>query len=339
MKLSFHENPKLQFGVVFFGFVFLSIIIAVGPATWVMDHNKPLPGMKELTAQQQAGYDIFVSEGCPYCHTQQVRPLKEDQPFGRPSAPGDYALLRPLDFWRMTPELLGTERTGPDLSNVGNRQSSETWNYIHLYNPRAVVKASVMQAYPWLFEIKQNPDSNDTVVPVPKDFAPAAGKVVVARNAKELVAYILSRKQVPIKGMESGAKSSSQQSSSGAAQSGASAESQLGNQVYGSHCSSCHQSNGHGIPSTFPPLKGDPVVTAKDPTRHVQIVLFGLQGKTINGVKYSATMPSHVNTLSAKQVAAVVNHERTSWGNNAPTVTVQQVEKIIKEGKPKGLSQ
>ncbi len=336
MKLNFHENHRLHFAVVFFGFVALSIIIAVGPATWVKDNNKPLPGMKQLTAQEERGFEIYISEGCSYCHTQQVRPLKEDQPFGRPSAPGDFALLAPLDFWRMTPELLGTERTGPDLSNVGNRQSSDIWNYIHLYDPRAVVKVSVMQAYPWLFEIKQNPDSGDIIVPVPKGYAPSAGKVVATQKARDLVAYILSRKQLPIEGMQTAEYASGQTASQGSTAGGQSTESQLGDQVYNSYCASCHQSNGEGIPSTFPPLKGDPVVTASDPAEHVGIVVFGLQGKTINGVKYAASMPSHLNMLTAEQIAAVVNHERTSWGNNAPTVTVQQVKEIIQAGKSKG---
>ncbi|MCB0749190.1 MAG: cbb3-type cytochrome c oxidase subunit II, partial [Ignavibacteriae bacterium] len=170
MKLNFHENHKLLFNVVFWGFVFLSIIIAVAPA-YNLNKIEPTPGLKPMTSEEFKGLGVYVSEGCLYCHTQQVRPLESDLVFGRPSAPGDYAYLKPLDGMRMTPAVLGSERTGPDLSNIGNRQPSESWHYIHLYNPRTVVKSSIMQAYPWLFEVKETVSPNDIVISLPPDVA------------------------------------------------------------------------------------------------------------------------------------------------------------------------
>jgi cytochrome c oxidase cbb3-type subunit 2 len=322
MKLNFHENHRLLFGVVFFGFIILTVGIAVGPADFVRINNKPLPGSRPLTPQEKRGLAIFLSEGCSYCHTQQVRPLDVDTPFGRPSAPGDYARLRPQDIWRMTPELLGTERTGPDLCDVGNRQPSATWNYIHLFNPRAVVKASVMQAYPWMFDIKNNPRPEDLVVPVPPEYAPKEGKVVMTRRAADLVAYLLALRQVPIPGSLTTA-------SPGAAR----PASARGASLFASRCSGCHGPDGEGIPGAFPPLKGDPVVTAGDSTDHIRIVLSGLKGKTINGTRYVAVMPAHASLMSDEEIAAVINHERTSWGNNAPTVTAEDVERIREQGR------
>jgi cytochrome c oxidase cbb3-type subunit 2 len=84
------------------------------------------------------------------------------------------------------------------------------------------------------------------------------------------------------------------------------------------------------VPGTFPPLAGDPVVTAKDPSEHIRIVLFGKKGGTINGVSYSAQMPAWADQLSDEEVAAVINHERTNWGNNSPTVTPEDVAKVRK---------
>ncbi len=336
MKLTFHENHRLLFGVVFFGFIALTVIVAVAPAIWVQDNNPPLPGSKALTAQEQRGLDIYVAEGCLYCHTQQVRPLPLDKPYGRPSAPADYARLHMQDLWRMAPEMLGTERTGPDLSNVAARQSSKTWNYLHLYNPRSVVKASVMQAYPWLFTIKETPRPQDVVVPVPKAYAPHHGKVVATQEAKDLVAYLLTLKQLPIPGSTpAGTSSQAAPSTQAASATGGttSPEAAQGASLYGSRCASCHGQDGGGTPGVFPPLKGDPVVTAKDPSRHIQVVLFGLEHKAIKGVPYAAEMPAH-SDLSDAQIAALVNHERTSWGNQAPTVTPQDVAKIRKQGKP-----
>ena len=104
--------------------------------------------------------------------------------------------------------------------------------------------------------------------------------------------------------------------------------------LYRTSCSSCHQANGEGIPGAFPPLSGDPVVTDEDPSRHIEIILFGMQGEAIDGVEYSSAMPPFSQQLSDEEVAAIVNHERTSWGNDAPTVTADQVQQVRAQGNP-----
>lgn len=107
----------------------------------------------------------------------------------------------------------------------------------------------------------------------------------------------------------------------------------LGATLYRTSCSSCHQANGEGVTGAFPPLAGDPVVTDEDATRHIEIILFGMQGKTIDGVEYSAAMPPFSQQLSDEEVTAIVNHERQSWGNNAPTVTAEEVQKVRASGQ------
>jgi cytochrome c oxidase cbb3-type subunit 2 len=96
----------------------LALLMGVFPGI-ALSPTPPGPGVKPLTPIEAEGRDIYVADGCSYCHTQQVRPLPQDKVFGRPSAPGDFAY--------QTPELLGSERTGPDLSNVGARQASDVW--------------------------------------------------------------------------------------------------------------------------------------------------------------------------------------------------------------------
>ena len=75
----------------------------------------------------------------------------------------------------------------------------------------------------------------------------------------------------------------------------------------------------------FPPLKDSAVVTAPDPTAHVRTVLRGLSGKTIGGVTYAAAMPAFADQLTDDEVAAVLSHKRTSWGNQAPPVKPENV--------------
>jgi cytochrome c oxidase cbb3-type subunit 2 len=109
--------------------------------------------------------------------------------------------VRPVGVWQpYASAILGSERTGPDLSNVGARQASEVWQYLHLYNPRSVVEGSVMPAFPWLFEVKAAAGPDELVVPLPPGHAPATGVVVPNARGRALVAYLLSRHQVPIQG-------------------------------------------------------------------------------------------------------------------------------------------
>ncbi len=91
--------------------------------------------------------------------------------------------------------MLGTERTGPDLADVGTRQPSDAWHLIHLYDPRAVVPQSVMPAYRWYFVEKGHAELGDVVAPVPADHAPRGKVIVAGPEAKALVRYLLSLKQ------------------------------------------------------------------------------------------------------------------------------------------------
>jgi cytochrome c oxidase cbb3-type subunit 2 len=330
MKLDFHKNHRLLVGLITLGFLALAILIAVAPAYWVQSNNQPLPGMVPLTALEQRGMDIYVAEGCIGCHTQQVRPLDQDLPYGRPSSPGDYALAERQDVWRTTPALLGTQRTGPDLINVGSRQPSDVWQYMHLYNPRSVVPESVMPAYPWLFDVKAELTEGETAVPLPEAFAPAEGFVVPNEKGRALVAYMLALKQVPIDGDAASPGASPATAAAGPA-AGADSGLPAGEPLYTAHCAACHQAQGQGLPGAFPPLAGNDVVLDNDPTEHIDIILHGLQGKIIDGVDYSSPMPAFPQ-LSDEQIAAIVNHERVSWGNDAPTVTSADVAAVRSAG-------
>jgi mono/diheme cytochrome c family protein len=99
-----------------------------------------------------------------------------------------------------------------------------------------------------------------------------------------------------------------------------------GTSLYTQNCSACHGASGAGVPGAFPPLVKDPVVSAANPTDQIHIVLKGLHGKAIGGTSYSSQMPAFPQ-LSDNDVAAIIDHERTSWGNNAPIVTPEQVKR------------
>lgn len=325
--MSFHRNHWLLFGTIFFGFIAISIVIAIAPAYWVQVQTRARPDIEPLSQREQRGLEVYVSEGCVACHTQQVRPIAMDRVWGRPSAPRDYSNLGGgMDVWRpYTPAVLGSARIGPDLANIGNRQPSRTWQYIHLYNPRAVVGDSIMPAYPWLFRITPNPAEDATIVSVPQPYAPEQGEVVPTERGRALVAYLMSLQQSRQDNESGSASATDKTADQTANEPGKGQDLPDGGALYSEVCASCHQDNGQGLPGNFPPLAGDPMVTASDPGQHIKTILDGAQGRTINGKTFPPAMPGFAQQLSDAEIAAIVNHERTSWGNDAPRVTAEDV--------------
>lgn len=304
-------------------YIVLALMMAIIPGI-ELSKTPPGPGVKPLTALQSEGRAVYAANGCGYCHTQQVRPLAEDKPFGRPSAPGD--------FTYQTPELLGSERTGPDLTDVGVQQGSDVWQYMHLYNPRSVVPQSIMPSFSWLFRVVPKAPADVAAVPVPAAFAPAHGVVIPTPQAQALVAYLLSLRQAPIAGAAaagSGAGTPASAPPQGAAMANTSSPSSAaGASLFSANCASCHQASGEGLPGAFPPLKANAAVNDSDPTLHIHTVLFGAHGLTVGGVAYASAMPPFGTQLNDQQVADLIDYERSAWGNHGRPVSTHEVAAV-----------
>ncbi len=137
--------------------VLIAVAISFGGLAQILplmhsaEQIEPLPGMKPRPALEQAGFDIYVREGCYVCHSQMVRTLRfETARFGHFSLAGESVYDRPFQW--------GSKRTGPDLARVGGRYSDD-WHRVHLIDPRAVVPESNMPAYPWLAERPVNAEA------------------------------------------------------------------------------------------------------------------------------------------------------------------------------------
>ena len=198
--MELFDNHKKLFRTAALFFVGLTILVAIIPAINNQNSNKILPNATPLSQEAIKGKNIYIANGCVACHTQQVRNIDMDKIWGeRPSIAADYAGIKRTDFWRNTATLMGTERTGPDLTNIGTRQPSIDWNLVHLYNPRIVVKESIMPAYSWMFTIKKEPAKGDVIVNVPAEYLGGKqGKLVANKEALYLVAYLQSLKQVKL---------------------------------------------------------------------------------------------------------------------------------------------
>ncbi len=327
--MELFSNPTRLFGAAFGLFALLTLAVAILPALDNGRNNAPLPTAEPLSASALRGKQLYISNGCVACHTQQVRNVDMDKTWGsRPGIAADYAGVKRESFFINAATLMGTERTGPDLTDVGARQPSPDWHLMHLYNPRAVVAQSIMPAYPWLFEEVARAGEGQVVVNVPGAFRKGAGGVVVATpDALDLVAYLQSLKQAPLPGNTEAPAFLYQPAQKAAASVDPSAEPQLDGQVlYSTHCQSCHQANGEGLKGAFPPLKGSPIVLDDDPSLMVDVIVNGYDAR-----EDFAVMPAvgKNNRLEPEEVAAIMNHERTSWGNTGRKVSVAEVRKIM----------
>lgn len=318
--MEFFNNHKRLFRTALALFVGLTIIVAILPAINNQKNNALLPNSEPLSEEAYLGKKSFIANGCVACHTQQVRNVDMDKMWGnRPGIAADYAGITRTDFWRNTATLMGTERTGPDLTNIGTRQSGTAWNLLHLYQPRAVVEKSIMPAYSWLFKIKKVAGKNDVVVIVPDEFRKGInGKIVATKEALHLVAYLQSIKQTPLPDGEIPPVFLYRKTANGNLPDG--------QMLYTQNCASCHQANGEGLKGAFPPLKGSPVVLGDDLELYVNIIMRGYDAREEYAVMSAVGTD---NNLTPGEVTSIINHERTSWGNNAKTVTPEEVKKIM----------
>jgi cytochrome c oxidase cbb3-type subunit 2 len=102
----------------------------------------PGDGVRPYTALELAGRDVYQREGCYLCHSQMVRPFRDEKErYGHYSLASESMFDHPMQW--------GSKRTGPDLARVGGKYSDE-WHREHLRAPRSVVPESVMPNYPWL---------------------------------------------------------------------------------------------------------------------------------------------------------------------------------------------
>lgn len=328
---NFHKNLRSLSLTAALGFLSLSILIAIVPAQQ-LQKVEALPNQQALGEQEIRGLKLYVSEGCVACHSQQVRNIEMDKVWGkRPSLPSDYYFSKQrLDVWRQSPSLLGSERTGPDLTDIGNRQPGEQWHLLHLYNPRTVVKASIMPGYSWMFEEKEEDEieAGDKIIPLGKEFFHKPGKKVIAsQEALDLLAYLLSLKQSEIGGEPMldfiPAKEKTLAEGRGISPESNPNKTLDGETLFMNTCAACHQADGKGIVGAFPPLAGSKLINSEDPEQLIRIILQGYDARAEYG-----QMPGFSLQLKDEEVAAIATHERNSWGNKASEISTEEVARI-----------
>lgn len=117
-------------------------IVEIAPLFWIQSTVKHVEGVRPYSPLELAGRNIYIREGCYSCHSQMVRPFRDEtERYGHYSLAAESMYDHPFQW--------GSERTGPDLARVGGRYSDE-WHVQHLRDPRAVVPESIMPPYAFL---------------------------------------------------------------------------------------------------------------------------------------------------------------------------------------------
>jgi cytochrome c oxidase cbb3-type subunit 2 len=136
------ERTAIGFTIAIIAAASVGGIVEIAPLFYLENTIEKVEGMRPYSPLELAGRDIYVREGCYVCHSQMIRPFRDEvERYGHYSLAAESMYDHPFQW--------GSKRTGPDLARVGDRYSNE-WHVQHMIEPRSVVPESVMPSYAFL---------------------------------------------------------------------------------------------------------------------------------------------------------------------------------------------
>ena len=140
------ERMPLYFSVLSAIALAIGGMVEIIPTLTVKDNVPTITSVKPYSPLELEGRDLYIREGCNACHTQMIRPFRDEVvryngKNGQYSKAGEFIYDRPF--------LWGSRRTGPDLHREGGK-NPDTWHFKHMLNPRVTSPGSIMPRYPWL---------------------------------------------------------------------------------------------------------------------------------------------------------------------------------------------
>ncbi len=140
------EKNGLLMTILVTALIMVGTVVEIVPMYLVESSVPRIPDVKPYTPLELEGRDIYIREGCYLCHSQMVRPFRDEtERYGPYSKAGEFVYDHPFQW--------GSKRTGPDLHRVGGKYP-DAWHYNHMRNPRDMVSGSIMPAFPWLLTNK-----------------------------------------------------------------------------------------------------------------------------------------------------------------------------------------
>ncbi|MEM9795044.1 MAG: cytochrome-c oxidase, cbb3-type subunit II [Pseudomonadota bacterium] len=148
-KVTFHQRLERNATLLLaasFAVVTIGGAVEIAPLFWLENTIEHVEGMRPYSPLELAGREIYIREGCYVCHSQMIRPMRDEvERYGHYSLAAESMYDHPFQW--------GSKRTGPDLARVGGRYSDE-WHVDHLIDPQSVVPESVMPKYAFLAETR-----------------------------------------------------------------------------------------------------------------------------------------------------------------------------------------
>ena len=145
------ESRSLTLTVLAFFAILIGGLVEMVPMFTVKSNVQSIASVTPYTPLELEGRDIYIREGCNNCHSQMIRPFRDEtERYGEYSKAGEFVYDHP--------HLWGSKRTGPDLAREGGQKlvKSNLWHYMHMLDPRSMSNGSLMPPYPWLFENEVN---------------------------------------------------------------------------------------------------------------------------------------------------------------------------------------
>ncbi len=189
-----HETIETNAGVLLVAtMIAISVggMVEIAPLFFIKNTVEQVDGVRPYTPLEQRGRDIYIREGCFLCHSQMIRPFRDEQlRYGHYSLAAESKYDHPFQW--------GSKRTGPDLARVGGKYSNE-WHVQHLVSPRSVVPESVMPNYPWLLTTKLDiSDVGDRMRALRMTGVPySANQEEYERNVKEFGPQVAEMLHIP----------------------------------------------------------------------------------------------------------------------------------------------
>jgi cytochrome c oxidase cbb3-type subunit 2 len=147
---EFLEKRGLVLTVAILVVVAIGGIVEIAPLFYLESTIEKVQGMRPYTPLELAGRNIYIREGCYTCHSQQIRPLRDEvERYGHYSLAAESMYDHPFQW--------GSKRTGPDLARVGGKYS-DAWHVQHMIDPRSLVPESVMPPYKFLAARRVDPE-------------------------------------------------------------------------------------------------------------------------------------------------------------------------------------
>jgi len=140
------ERKPVQLMILSLVVVLIGGVIEIIPTFLVKSNIPTISSVKPYTPLELQGRDIYVREGCYTCHSQMVRPFRDETArYGEYSKAGEFVYDHPFQW--------GSKRTGPDLARLGGKYP-DSWHYNHMMDPTSMSPGSIMPTYPWLLDDK-----------------------------------------------------------------------------------------------------------------------------------------------------------------------------------------